>query len=58
MTPATGMTAAASAMETAFTATTIWDGITPFIPVIATVTIVCLGIGIFYKLQKRVRKGR
>lgn len=54
----TGMQAAATAMETAFAADNIWGGITPFIPVIGIVTIVCLGIGIFYKVQKRVRKGR
>ena len=45
-----GQAGAVTALQTAFTADTIWGAITPFIPVIATITLVSLGI---YLIRQR-----
>lgn len=55
---AVGEAAAAEALSTAFTATTIWAAITPFIPVICTIALVSLGIYFFRKIVKKASKGK
>ena len=55
---ATGQAGAVEALQTAFTADTVWGAITPFIPVVATVTLVALGIYIIRRIVKKVSKGK
>lgn len=55
---ASGQAGAVSALETAFTADTVWAAITPFIPVVATVTLVAFGIYIIRRIVKKVSKGK
>lgn len=55
---ATGQAAAVSALESAFTADTVWAAITPFIPVVATVTLIALGIYFIRRIVKKVSKGK
>lgn len=55
---ATGQAAAVDALETAFTVDTVWGAITPFIPVVATVTLISLGVYIIRRIVKKVSKGK
>lgn len=55
---ASGQAGAVSALETAFTADTIWGAVTPFVPVVATVTLVAFGIYIIRRIVKKVSKGK
>lgn len=55
---ATGQAGAVNALETAFTADTIWGAVTPFVPVVATVTLVAFGIYIIRRIVKKVSKGK
>lgn len=53
-----GSTGAVTALQTAFTVDTIWGAITPFIPVIATITLVSLGIYFVRRIVKKASKGK
>lgn len=53
-----GQAGAVDALQTAFTADTIWAAITPFIPVIATITLVSLGIYLIRRIVKKAGKGK
>lgn len=55
---ATGQAAAVDALQTAFTVDTVWGAITPFIPVVATVTLISLGVYIIRRIVKKVSKGK
>lgn len=55
---ATGQAAAVEALQTAFTVDTVWGAITPFIPVVATVTLISLGVYIIRRIVKKVSKGK
>lgn len=55
---ASGQAGAVTALETAFTADTVWAAITPFIPVVATVTLIALGIYLIRRIVKKVSKGK
>lgn len=55
---ASGQAGAVNALETAFTADTIWGAVTPFVPVVATVTLVAFGIYIIRRIVKKVSKGK
>lgn len=57
-TSASGQAGAVDALQTAFTADTIWAAITPFIPVIATITLVSLGIYLIRRIVKKAGKGK
>lgn len=57
-TASTGQSGAVDALQTAFTADTIWGAVTPFIPVVATVTLVAFGIYIIRRIVKKVSKGK
>lgn len=54
----TGQSAAVDALQTGLTADTIWAAITPFIPVIITVTLVSLGIYLIRRIVKKAGKGK
>lgn len=54
----TGQQGAVDALQTAFTADTIWGAITPFIPVIATVTLVSLGVYFIRRIVKKAGKAK
>lgn len=53
-----GQAGAVTALQTAFTADTIWGAITPFIPVIASITLVSLGIYLIRRIVKKAGKGK
>lgn len=55
---ATGQAGAVSALETGLTADAIWGAITPFLPVIITVTLVSLGIYFIRRIVKKAGKGK
>lgn len=55
---ASGQAGAVSALQQAFTADTIWGAITPFIPVIASITLVSLGIYLIRRIVKKAGKGK
>ena len=54
----TGQAAAVDALEAGLTADTIWNAITPFVPVIITVTLVSLGIYLIRRIVKKAGKGK
>lgn len=54
----TGQAGAVSALQEGLTADTIWAAITPFIPVIITVTLVSLGIYLIRRIVKKAGKGK
>lgn len=58
LTASSGQSGAVDALQTAFTADTIWQAITPFIPVIATITLVSLGIYLIRRIVKKAGKGK
>lgn len=55
---ATGVSGATSALESALTADAVWGAITPFIPIVATVSLIALSVAIIRGVVKRVRKGK
>lgn len=57
-TSASGQAGAVDALESGLTADTIWAAITPFIPVIVTVTLVSLGIYLIRRIIKKAGKGK
>lgn len=55
---ANGSAGAVTALQTAFTPEAIWGTISPFIPVIGTITLVALGIYIMRRIVKKAGKGK
>lgn len=55
---ATGVAGATAALEAALTADAIWGAITPFIPVVVTVTLVSLSIYFIRRITKKASKGK
>jgi hypothetical protein len=53
-----GVTDAATALSTAFTADNIWDQVTPFIPVIGVITLAALGIYFVRRITKKASRGK
>lgn len=55
---ATGVSGAASALESNLTADAVWGAITPFIPVVITVALIALSVTIIRRIVKRASKGK
>lgn len=55
---ATGQAGAVEALSTGLTADAIWGAISPFLPVIITVTLVSLGIYFIRRIIKKAGKGK
>lgn len=58
MDPATGAAAAAAALQTGFSADAVWSAITPFLPVVITVTLVSLSVYFMRRITKKVSRGK
>lgn len=54
----TGATSVANALNAGFTADAIWGALSPFIPVVITVTLAAFGIYIVRRLVRKVSKGK
>ena len=57
-TSTTGVNAAVSALEAELTADAVWGAITPFIPVVVTVSLIALSVYIIRRIIKRASKGK
>lgn len=55
---ATGQAGAVEALTTGLTADAIWGAITPFLPIIISVTLVSLGIYFIRRIVKKAGKGK
>lgn len=55
---ATGVAGAASALESNLTADAVWNSITPFIPIVVTVTLISLSVYIIRRITKKASKGK
>lgn len=55
---ATGAAAAAEALSTGLTADAIWGAITPFLPVVITITLASLGVYFMRRITKKASKGK
>lgn len=55
---ATGVNGAVSALETNLTADAVWGAITPFIPIVVTVSLIALSVYIIRRIIKRASKGK
>lgn len=58
MTPATGVDGAVQALSTNLTADAVWGAITPFIPIVVTVSLIALSVTIIRRIVKRASKGK
>lgn len=54
----TGVQGAVTALETNLTADAVWGAITPFIPVVVTVSLIALSVYIIRRIVKRASKGK
>lgn len=57
-TASTGVEGAVSALETNLTADAVWGAITPFIPIVVTVSLIALSVYIIRRIIKRASKGK
>lgn len=57
-TTATGVDGAVNALSTNLTADAVWGAITPFIPVVVTVSLIALSVYIIRRIIKRASKGK
>lgn len=57
-TSTTGVDAAVNALSTNLTADAVWGAITPFIPVVVTVSLIALSVYIIRRIIKRASKGK
>lgn len=55
---ATGVNGAVSALEQNLTADAVWGAITPFIPIVITVSLIALSVYIIRRIIKRASKGK
>lgn len=55
---ASGVNGAVTALETNLTADAVWGAITPFIPVVVTVSLIALSVYIIRRIIKRASKGK
>lgn len=53
-----GVSAAATALNTGFSADAIWGALNPFLPVIITVTLASLGIYFIRRITRKVSKAK
>lgn len=58
MDPATGVNGAVQALSTNLTADAVWGAITPFIPIVVTVSLIALSVTIIRRIVKRASKGK
>lgn len=54
----TGAAGVANQLNAGFTADAIWGALSPFIPVVITVTLAAFGIYIVRRLVRKVSKGK
>jgi len=57
-TTATGVNGAVDALSTNLTADAVWGAITPFIPVVVTVSLIALSVTIIRRIVKKASKGK
>lgn len=55
---ATGVEGAVSALSSNLTADAVWGAITPFIPIVVTVSLIALSVTIIRRIVKRASKGK
>lgn len=55
---ASGVSGAASALESNLTADAVWGAITPFIPIVVTVALIALSVTIIRRIVKKASKGK
>lgn len=55
---ASGVSGAASALESNLTADAVWGAITPFIPIVVTVALIALSVSIIRRIVKKASKGK
>lgn len=55
---ATGVSGAASALESNLTADAVWGAITPFIPIVVSVALIALSVTIIRRVVKKASKGK
>lgn len=55
---ATGSEAVANALNTGLSADAFWNAISPFVPVVITVTLVSLGYYIIRRITKKFSRGK
>lgn len=55
---ASGVNGAVTSLETNLTADAVWGAITPFIPVVVTVSLIALSVYIIRRIIKRASKGK
>lgn len=53
-----GVSGAVTALETNLTADAVWGAITPFIPIVVTVSLIALSVYIIRRIIKRASKGK
>lgn len=54
----TGAAGAADALNQGLTADAIWGAITPFLPVVITITLASLGVYFMRRITKKASKGK
>ena len=55
---ATGVSDAVTALQTNLTADAVWGAITPFIPIVVTVSLIALSVYIIRRIIKKASKGK
>lgn len=55
---ATGVQGAVDALSTNLTADAVWGAITPFIPIVVTVTLISLSVYVIRRITKKASKGK
>ena len=55
---ATGVEGAVTALSSNLTADAVWGAITPFIPIVVTVSLIALSVTIIRRIVKRASKGK
>lgn len=55
---ATGVDGAVNALSTNLTADAVWGAITPFIPIVVTVSLIALSVTIIRRIVKKASKGK
>lgn len=54
----TGVSGAVSALQSNLTADAVWGAITPFIPIVVTVSLIALSVYIIRRIIKKASKGK